>query len=371
MLHRKISQRMSGFRHVRAVSSRSMGADRHPAARLWARSIVATSVILLIVVSLFVSGKHVSAQQSATLRCRAERSTVTVDGKVTLFVEAVNVADLYGYELTLKFNGALVHFEDADSGKSGVNLQVGDFLSPDFVVVNTVDNSTGQATLALTQLSPSESVSGTGELARATLTGMAPGVVSFSFADVVLSDPAGVAIPVTMQGCNVEVMAGQSTPTPTPPAPEGDAIVVVNPGSAATLIYTGTNDLPITIQVPAGAVTDTITLVYTEGTMPSTAPLNLQFAGVHFWLDAYRNNVKLDNYLFQTPIQIELRYTGADVVGLAEESIVLYSFAAKAGWLVHRRHRDFGAYRRRQPSACQRCPSQRVCNLYICFNQGG
>jgi hypothetical protein len=108
---------------------------------------------------------------------------------------------------------------------------------------------------------------------------------------------------------------------------------VVEPGAGATLVYTGTNGLPITIQVPAGAVTETLTLVYTELTIPSTGPLSLLFAGIHFRLEIFRNNVKLESYVFQIPIQLELRYTDEEIFGLDEEKITLYYFDKKqAKW---------------------------------------
>lgn len=332
MLRQDTAQKKIGSCPSCHAGLRSVPGGRSRCRRSWLQGVTAAVVLIFAMASLFViSDKSVSAQQPTTLRCRFEQQTVAVEDNVTLFVELLDVADFYGYELTLKFNGARIQFEDADAGRAGINLQIGDFLSPDFVVLNEVNNSAGQARLALTQLSPSEAVSGTGELARATLTGVASGLVSFSFADVVLSDPAGVSIPVTTQGCSVEVTPGEGTATP--PPPDGDAMITVEPNADATLIYTGTNGLPISIQVPAGAVTDTITLVYTEGTAPSTAPLSYQFAGVHFWLEAFRNNVKLEGYVFQIPIQIELNYTNADITGLAEESILLYYFEkTQGGW---------------------------------------
>jgi len=216
MLHQNISPQTIARSHGAAAPSRTQSARGQQNLQPWLRNILVACAILLVMASFFVSNRHVSAQQSATLRCRVDKTTVAVDDNATLFIEVLDVADLYGYELTLKFNGSRIHFVDADPGKSGINLQVGDFLSPDFVVLNEANNDTGQATLALTQLSPSVAVSGTGELARTTLVGVAPGMVSFSFANVVLSDPAGVAIPVALQGCSIEVTGGNATATPTP-----------------------------------------------------------------------------------------------------------------------------------------------------------
>lgn len=200
------------------------------------RNIVATSLSLLAITAILVSGRYVSAQQTPVLRCRAEQASVKVDDTVTFYVEVVDVANLYGYELVLNFNSNRIAFEDGDPKKSGVNLQMGDFLSPDFVVLNSVDAAAGKANLAVTQLSPSQPVTGTGALAQATLRGLTQGSVDFAFSDVVLSDPAGVAIPVTLQGCSVEVIAANSTPTATPTP----TVSVTPPTPTATATATAT-----------------------------------------------------------------------------------------------------------------------------------
>lgn len=320
--------------------------------------------LIAVVIMPFVLASYLaSAQESATLRCRVEKTTVAVGEETTFFLDIENVSNLYGYELNLTYDAALVHFVDADAGEAGVNLQIGGFLSPDFIVFNEADNSVGNVRLALTQLSPSPAVDGSGELAQATLVGVAPGQAAFTFSNVVLSDPAGEAIPVNLGNCAIEVTSQEPlpsdtptptpseppttipsgtptstptetpTPTPTPTLPSSDASVIVEPDTGATLVYTDTSGLQTTIEVPSGAVTDTITLLYREGSGPATAPLGLQFAGIHFMLDAYRNNVKIPGYVFKTPIQVTLEYTGADVAGLDETDIALYFFdSSEAAW---------------------------------------
>lgn len=218
----------------------------------WLRNSIVAGVLVLLILSFAASGRQASAQQSTILRCRVDKSTVTVDDEVTLLIEAVDVTDFYGYELTLKYNGSRILFQDADSAKTGINLQIGAFLSPDFVVLNEANNSTGRVNLALTQLSPSPAVSGTGELARATLTGVSAGLVSFAFTDVVFSDPAGVAIPVVLQNCSVDVVAGEQTPTAT-----ATATATATPTATSTPSITPTATPTVTGTPPTPTVTTT------------------------------------------------------------------------------------------------------------------
>ena len=79
----------------------------------------------------------------------------------------VNVSDiqgLYGFEIHLSFDPAVVEVVDADAGTPGIQVKVGDFLAPDFVVLNRADNQTGKIDFGLTQMNPHEAKSGSGTL---------------------------------------------------------------------------------------------------------------------------------------------------------------------------------------------------------------
>ncbi len=98
----------------------------------------------------------------------------------------------------------------------------------------------------------------------------------------------------------------------------------IEPGSPGTLVYTGTEGLTTTLSVPAGAVTDTVTLVFTP-LVTITAPGKLAFAGHAFELDAYRGNTLVPGFHFSEPVTITLHYSDADVAGLDENRLGLYS----------------------------------------------
>jgi hypothetical protein len=90
----------------------------------------------------------------------------------------------------------------------------------------------------------------------------------------------------------------------------------------STLVYTDTQGSATVIQVPSGAVTEVVTLVYTPVETP-TAPSGLGFAGHAFDLDAYRSGSLLPGFIFSVPVTITLHYTDADIVGLDEDSLLL------------------------------------------------
>lgn len=94
-----------------------------------------------------------------------------------------------------------------------------------------------------------------------------------------------------------------------------------------TLTFTDNQGDSITIYVPTGAVTDTITLVYTDlPTLPAPPPVGFQFGGRIFDLDAFRNNSLLDSFVFQQPVTITITYSDADVTEVEETTLVVQYF---------------------------------------------
>ena len=113
--------------------------------------------------------------------------------------------------------------------------------------------------------------------------------------------------------------------------------------TGSTLVYTDTQGSPTVIQVPAGAVTETTTLVYTPVETATTLS-GFAFAGHAFDLDAYRNGVLLSGFTFSTAVTITIHYTDTDVAGMDESSLVLEHWNGSA-WVdaacgLYDRHPD-------------------------------
>lgn len=96
----------------------------------------------------------------------------------------------------------------------------------------------------------------------------------------------------------------------------------LSPASASTLVFTDTQGNPTSIAVPAGAVTDTTTLMYSS-IDSVTSPSGFLFAGHAFALDAYRGGLRLPGLTFQKPVTVTIRYSDADVNGIHESQLVL------------------------------------------------
>ena len=117
----------------------------------------------------------------------------------------------------------------------------------------------------------------------------------------------------------------------------------VSTGTGSTLVYTDTQGSPTIIQVPADAVSETTTLVYTP-LDTVTIPSNLSFAGHAFDLDAYRSGtLLLPGFALSGAITVTLQYTDSDVTGLDETSLLLeYWNEATGAWT----EAACGAYKR-------------------------
>jgi len=168
---------------------------------------VATLALLLVV--LLLSGPLTgtgSAQEGATVRLEPFPGQEGADA-VTVAIHIENATRLYGAEVHLAFDPTRLEVQDADPDTEGVQIQVGDFPSPDFVVQNQADNARGTIDYAATQLAPREAVDGSGVLATVTVKGKDKGTSSLTFVGAKLADPDGQEIPSQSVDGQVEIAA--------------------------------------------------------------------------------------------------------------------------------------------------------------------
>jgi hypothetical protein len=98
---------------------------------------------------------------------------------------------------------------------------------------------------------------------------------------------------------------------------------LVDPGNSTTLVYTDTLGSPTAVDMPAGAVEDPITLLYTP-VPTATAPAGLGFAGHAFDLEGYSGETLLPGLVLDAAATVTIAYTQTEVSGLDESTLVLY-----------------------------------------------
>lgn len=164
-----------------------------------------------------------------------------------LAVRVADVQGLYGFEMQLKFDPAVIEIEDADPQTLGVQMLPGDLLSVDLLVRNSVDNAAGTAEYVLSQLNPSEAKDGTGTLLTLYVKGLAAGQSSsVEIVGAQFANRDGEAIAVTLTNGQVRVgdaaapAAASPTPLPTAQQPQIDLTRVIAAQTSAAPAPTAT-----------------------------------------------------------------------------------------------------------------------------------
>ena len=104
-----------------------------------------------------------------------------------------------------------------------------------------------------------------------------------------------------------------------------ETFIVVGPGVGGMLIYTDTSVLSTTVEVPAGAVSQTIVLALQPMDAPTHPPLpGLRSGDETFDLSAYLGNDVLEGLAFLLPVTVTIRYTDTDIIGILESGLRLY-----------------------------------------------
>lgn len=152
---------------------------------------------------LSLAGKAPS--NAAIVRCDPSALNAFVGTTVSVTIYVQDVVDLYGLDVRLMFDPAYVQAVDTDPATAGVQIQpLSGFLSPDFVVRRSADNTTGLVRYAATQVAPSQPVSGSGAVARIDLRAVQPGAITVPFPQVELARNNGTTIPATTQACTCQ-----------------------------------------------------------------------------------------------------------------------------------------------------------------------
>jgi RHS repeat-associated protein/uncharacterized repeat protein (TIGR01451 family) len=108
----------------------------------------------------------------------------------------------------------------------------------------------------------------------------------------------------------------------------------VGPTQSGNIEYVDAQGLTTTVQIPAGAVPTTTTLVFTPLSWAShpLAP-NIYFAGHAFNLEGWRDGQVLNGLVFQKPVTLTTNYSDTDITGLDENSLALdYWNKTSAQW---------------------------------------
>lgn len=153
-----------------------------------------------------------AAPQAPTVQqalARLEPHSFSIDGSTPVSVDVVldDLVDLYGVEVHLAFDPALVKVADSDPDFPGVQTSPGSAFpsGSGFVALNQVDNDQGTIDFAVTLLNPAKPLHGTIVVASFSMQGVSSGSVDIKFAQVLLADRDGNPLRVSSEGVTLAV----------------------------------------------------------------------------------------------------------------------------------------------------------------------
>ena len=186
-----------------------------------------TQCLLTAVLLLLTAVATTHAQPlPATVAAAPEVVELAAGSTAQIALTVTDVRDLYGFDLALEFDPAVVEVVDADAALDGTQVGFGTLLDAGFVIRNTADNQLGRVHFVMTQLSPSPPKTGSGTLLVLTLRGKQAGATSpLTPVRARLAGPQGNEILSTAVGGQIRVVANQ------PPGPTATPIAVQPPGT--------------------------------------------------------------------------------------------------------------------------------------------
>ena len=224
----------------------------------------------LLIVSQAICYTPVVAQTAVV---RFEPAPLTVGEGMTsaVSIRVENVQKLYGVDVRVSFDPTAVEVVDADESAEGVQVRPGDLLNLDFLARNSADNENGTIWFALSQMNPSEEVTGGGEAFVVTFRGKTKGATSpLEITYVKMSDREGKVIQADKEDSLVDVVDSSNapaTPTTAPTLPSPTLVAPTHPPATATPIRPTATATPI---VPTATATSTA--APTDTPVPTNPP---------------------------------------------------------------------------------------------------
>jgi hypothetical protein len=188
-------------------------------------------IALFLLVFLFVPFTAASAEAQTALSITPSATTLQAGQSATLAVRITDAQELYAYDITLRYDPALVEISAIDNGS---------FLQGGFTAAQILDKTAGTAQLAFTTIPPFTAQSGSGELATFKVKAKSSGSARISIENIQLLKKDATAIEAASTTGTVTVTGGASTEAPRPAsnpggaAEEGQPLQNLNPAAPAS-----------------------------------------------------------------------------------------------------------------------------------------
>jgi LysM repeat protein len=235
-------------------------------------------LVTLLLSALLVVGLVSTLQaQGTAAKLLPEVQTIDVGQLATVTLRVEDVQDLYGYQVNLTFDPTVLEVMDADPGDAGIQVGLGTFVTPDYVPMNSADNSLGTIEVVVSQVAPSTAANGSGTLLNISFRAKSAGISDIEMNPLVLASAQGTEIAATIYNAQISVgsatatptdVSSTATPTSTTPAETATPTATPTPTSTGTVVAPTATPTP-TATLPPG--TQVIYVVHTGDTLYSIA----------------------------------------------------------------------------------------------------
>lgn len=203
-------------------------------------------------------------------------STIAPGESITVAVRIEDVTSLYGVDLHIAFDPAVLEVQDADGDPAnGTQIGSGTFLDAGhlFVVHQDALNTVGVITYTATMLYPAVPANGDGVVATVTFRGKGAGTSPLSFTRAALSNQYADSLPASVVHGTITVHNDAATPaTPGTPTATQTPSTTVPPTVTRTVTPTPTlTSAPVQTPTPTATATWTATPTNSPTAIPPTA----------------------------------------------------------------------------------------------------
>ena len=195
---------------------------------------------------MIIGQRLVSAQSNQTPELEIYPDTQEVNtGQVYQFqVEVIGAVEINAFDIHLAYDPDVIEIQDADDDLDGIQVGFGDFLVPDFVLKNEVDEEAGTIWVVMTQVYPSLPKTGDGVLLVIDFMAIRPNQeTDVQVSKAVLATGTGREFETTGTPGTIEVVGDDivlPTRTATSPPPTATRTSATNPTSTSNPAATST-----------------------------------------------------------------------------------------------------------------------------------
>lgn len=202
-------------------------------------------------------------------------------GEVYQFqVEVTGAIDINAFDIHLAYDPDVIEIQDADEDMDGIQVGFGDFLVPDFVLKNEVDEEAGTIWVVMTQVYPNLPKTGDGVLLVIDFIAIRPNQeTDVEVSKAVLATGTGQEYETPGTPGTIEVVGDEvvlPTRTATSPAPTATRTNVTNPTSTSNPAATSTS-APTRTRTATSAAFVQPSATRTRTPFPPAQPTNTGF----------------------------------------------------------------------------------------------